>query len=159
MHPSCQQMWDNYLSTLSEPSGVSLPLISAWHFCDNEREANECARLVLSGVKQATSPSLWELKASGEKIPEPGDLHIVTDWDGNAQCIIQTTHIEIVPFNKVTSEHARREGEGDGSLEFWREVHWEYYRRVLKGTDYSPSKNMPVVCEQFKVVYPENFAI
>lgn len=155
MHPSCQQMWKDYQATLSESSGDTLPVISAWHFCDNKQDADECAQLVLAGDKQATSPSVWELEASGEKIPEVGDLHVVTDWEGIAQCIIQTIHVKIVPFNQVSPEHARLEGEGDGSLDYWKQVHWEYYHRVLKGTAYTPSEDMPIVCEQFKLEYPE----
>lgn len=159
MHPSCKQMWNDYQATLSEPSGDSLSVISAWHFCDNEQEANACAQLVLTGKKQATSPSVWELKASGENIPEVGDFNIVTDWDGVAQCIIQTTHVKVVPFNQVSPGHALLEGEGDGSLRYWRQVHWEYYRRVLKDTGYAPTTDMPIVCEQFKVVFPQNLAV
>jgi len=39
-------------------------------------------------------------------VSQPGDLHIVTDWDGVAQCLIRTTQIGIVPFNDVPASHA-----------------------------------------------------
>lgn len=152
-------MWNNYLATLSELPGDSQSKISAWHFCDNEQDANECARLVLEGKKMATSPSIWELKNSGDRLPEVGDLSIITDWYGVAQCIINTTQVDIVPFNRVSSTHAQLEGEGDGSLAYWQKVHWEYYERILKGTEYLPSEDMPVVCETFKVVFPERFTV
>lgn len=104
MHPSFQQLWTDYQATLSVPSGDTLPVISAWHFCDNKQDADECAQLVLAGDNQVTTPSVWELEACGEKIPDVGDLHIVTDWEGIAQCIIQTNRVKIVPFNQVSPE-------------------------------------------------------
>lgn len=53
---------------------------------------------------------MWvELHDSGV-IPKVGDYSIITDWDGKAQCIIQTTQMDIVPYKDVTEEFARWEG-------------------------------------------------
>jgi uncharacterized protein YhfF len=153
MHDSVPKMWHRYLAALGQPRDEA-PAFSAWHFCDNETDANECARLVLRGQKQATTPSVWELEASGEDIPETGDVHIVTNWSGAAQCVIRTTAVKVVSFGEVTAEHAALEGEGDGSLEHWRRVHRSYYNRVLEGTSHEVSSDMPVVCERFEVVFP-----
>lgn len=71
-----------------------------------------------------------------------------------ARCVIRTTRVDIVPFGAVTAAHAAAEGEADGSLASWRELHWAYYHRELAGTPYAPTADMPVVCERFKVVYP-----
>ena len=60
----------------------------------------------------------------------------------------------VVPFHAVTAEHAALEGEGDGSLSYWRRVHRDYYRRVLVGTGRGFSDDMPVVLERFEVVFP-----
>ncbi len=147
-------MWREYLNTLDQYDLKSKSQISAWHFCDNKEDADECARLVLSGEKRATAPSIWELKFKNEKIPEVGDINIITNWDGAARCVIRTVAVEIVPYNKVTSKHAALEGEGDGSLKYWRKVHQAYYERVLEGSDYEFQKDMPIVFEQFEVVYP-----
>ena len=86
-------------------------------------------------------------------LPSVGDLDIVTDWKGVAQCIIQTTNVNVVPFHDVTAEHARLEGEGDGSLEFWRTVHRAYFQRELKDTQYTRVHDIPVVCQTFEVVF------
>ena len=45
------------------------------------------------------------------------------------------------------------EGEGDGSLAYWRKVHWEFFTRELSPFGRTPEKSMPVVCERFNVVY------
>jgi uncharacterized protein YhfF len=152
-HPSVKALWGSYLASHGQDA-ASVPLPSHWHFCDNEQEANECARLVLAGRKHATSPSLWFFESRVEPIPQVGDFHVVTNWNGEAVCVIRTTAVRIVPFDQVGEEHAAAEGEGDGTLDWWRRVHWDYYHRELEGTGFHPRNDMPVVCEYFECVYP-----
>jgi uncharacterized protein YhfF len=110
--------------------------------------------LVLAGRKRATAPSLWSFALTGEDLPEVGQLDIVTDWRGCAQCVIRTTDVYQVPFRDVSAEHAALEGEGDGSLEYWRRVHREYYTRELAGSRFTFGEHMPVVCRTFTRVFP-----
>ena len=56
-------------------------------------------------------------------------------------------------FNNVSKEHAFKEGEGDRSLEYWREVHKKFFRECLEEYGLEFSENMKVVCEEFEVVY------
>ncbi|XOV78795.1 MAG: ASCH domain-containing protein [Aestuariibacter sp.] len=149
MHSSVKVMSKNYFNHIRLPPRE----LNSWHFCDNEIDANECATLVLNNSKMATSPSLWWYQSNDEPLPKVGDLNIVTNWDGEALCIIETTKVSIIPFNEITEEYAQLEGEGDKSLAHWKRVHWEYYHRELAGTSYTPSDDMPVVCEIFKVVF------
>jgi uncharacterized protein YhfF len=154
MHPSVSEIWRAFLE--SERAQTDLPRapVSAFYFCDTPADANLCAELARLGRKRATASSLWGLEARGESVPRPGDYHVVTDWDGVAHCVIRTTAVTVVSFIDVTSEHAAAEGEGDCSLESWRETHWAYYQRELTGTDFVPTQDMPIVFEQFIVVYP-----
>ena len=145
-------MWLNYLRRSGQPRSTPIP--EAWHFCDNELDADSCARLVLAGRKRATAPSLWFCEQHGLPPPSVGNVDIITNWAGIAQCVIRTTAVHIARFLDVTAEHARLEGEGDGSLESWRTVHWAYYLRDLEGTKYAPTADMPIVCQYFEVVFP-----
>ena len=154
MHPSVTEMWAAFLSTRPDDAALAARPISAWHFCDTPEDADLCAALVRDGRKCATSPSAWGFTARGEPLPQVGDFHVVTDWSGVAQCVIQTTAVEIVPFDRVTSAHAAAEGEGDGSLDHWRRTHRAYYERELAGTGFAPRDDMPIVRERFTVVYP-----
>ncbi len=52
------------------------------HFELTEKWANELLHLVLIGKKKATSSSLLSYEIEGERIPQVGDLSIVTDWEG-----------------------------------------------------------------------------
>lgn len=126
----------------------------AFYFGDSEVLANSLGELVLSGVKRATAGSVWAFEAERKRLPARGDLSIVTNWSGAPVCIIETLAVEIVPFTEVSAEFAATEGEGDGSLSFWRAIHREYFARECGRVGREFTENMPVVCERFKMVYP-----
>ena len=88
--------------------------------------ANELLRLVLEVVKKATSSSLWGYEIEGDPIPKKGELSIITDWDGNPKCVIETTDVTILPFKDITYDICKREGEDD-SLESWRRGHIDFF--------------------------------
>lgn len=44
------------------------------------------------------------------------------------------------------------EGEGDGSLEYWRKAHWAFFSRECKRIGRAPAESMPVVCSVFEVL-------
>lgn len=87
-------------------------------------------------------------------MPTVSSLDLITTWHGEACAVIRTRRVLVLPFSAVPAEHAATEGEGDGSLAWWRRAHREYYARELAGTPYTPSDDMPVVCQYFDVVYP-----
>lgn len=80
---------------------------------------------------------------------------MILDSKDNAICIIQTKKVTIVPFYAVTAEHAHKEGEGDKSLDFWREVHEKFFTECLSEAGLKFTSDMKVVCEEFEVVYKQ----
>ena len=131
-----------------------LRFYEAFHFDDNEPSANQLAELVLARTKRATAGLLWSFEAANKKPPIPGDVSVVTDWQGKPLCVIETRIVEIVPFEEVTERFAATEGEGDKSLRYWREAHWAFFGRECRRIGKVPSLRMPVACEEFAVVYP-----
>lgn len=127
--------------------------LEVFFFDDNEHSANELAALVLSGRKRATAGLVWANECEGKRIPAPGDLSIVTDFAGNEVCIIETLRVDIVPFSEISEEFAATEGEGDGSLQYWRRAHEAFFGRECKRIGRTPEPDMPVVCERFEVVF------
>jgi uncharacterized protein YhfF len=125
----------------------------AFHFGDNEELANSLAGLVLKSTKRATTGSVWSFEHEGKQAPQPGDLSVVTNWASSPLCVIETVQVEIMPFGEVTAEFAAMEGEGDGSLTYWREAHSAYFSRECARNGRVFTENMPVACEQFKVVF------
>ena len=45
------------------------------------------------------------------------------------------------------------EGEGDRSLEYWRQAHWNYFSPICTALGREASEDMPLVCERFRLVY------
>lgn len=81
---SVEIMWDMYLERIGEnPSDTRLRYTS-WHFCDNKKDADELVELSMIGTKRATASLFLLYELEGEKVPEAGDISILTDWDGNA---------------------------------------------------------------------------
>ena len=151
---SVADMWREYLEQIGEdPVGTSLTYES-WHFCDNEKDANELAQLVLEGTKRATASLYRSYEFENEELPREGNHIIITDWDGIAKCIIRSSRVTILPFRNITEDHARIEGEGDKSLEYWREGHIGFFTRECQAMGLNFNEDMLVVFEEFKVVYP-----
>lgn len=151
--PAASEFWARFASA----SGVhgTERFYGAGHFDDNEESANELARLVAAGRKQATAGLLWTFDHDVRELPGAGALSVITDWLERPVCVIETTGIAIVPFDQVDAEFAAAEGEGDGSLAHWRAVHWAYFGRECARIGRAPDLRMPVVCERFRVVYSE----
>ena len=127
----------------------------AFSFGDSEELANSLGELVLQGTKRATAGAVRNFEAEGKRLPVRGDLSVVTDWSGKPLCVIETQSVEVVPFSDVSAEFAAKEGEGDGSLAFWREAHREFFTRECAGAGREFSESMLVACERFEVVYQE----
>ena len=125
----------------------------AFHFGDNEEMANSLADLVLDGTKHATAGLLWSFEREGKALPQPGDFSVVTSWAGSPLCVIETVQVDIAPFNEVAAEFAAVEGEGDGSLEFWRQEHASAFSRECTRIGRVFNDSMLVACERFKVVF------
>lgn len=144
-------LWNDFVE---EVGGVDESrFYEAFCFGDSQELADSLAELVLRGVKRATATSVWSIEASGKQVPKPGDLSVVMNWAGRPQCIIETLAVQIVPFKQVTAEFAATEGEGDGSLSFWRAAHLEFFSRECANADRRFTEDMLVACETFQIVF------
>lgn len=126
----------------------------AWGFGATSEQADALLRLVLAGTKTATASALWDYQVQDESLPTPGLLDIVLDGSGRPRALIETTAVEVRAFHEVDAEHARLEGEGDLSLEYWRRTH-EAFFRTHAAHDRGFSQDMPVVLQRFRLVYKQ----
>lgn len=151
-HESITELWNAFRHS----SGHTGQKYDVWHFADNPKDADELVELVIAGVKRATAPALWSFEYDGEPLPAVGDFSVVTDWAGQAKCVIQTTDVEIVQFSNVSAAFAEIEGEGDKSLRYWRSVHQPYYEREMQRIGRELRDDLPVVCQRFDCVFPRS---
>jgi uncharacterized protein YhfF len=97
-----QKFLDQYLSTLSKVERDSIPQFLAEHFCSDEYNANECARLIDNRIKRASSSLKACYDQENEPFPEVGRITVVLNWAQEPVCIIKLTDVTCCPFNKVT---------------------------------------------------------
>jgi uncharacterized protein YhfF len=143
-----QQAWARAV-----PAGAARHVQTVMRFGDLPALADELASLVVAGRKAGTAGLLWAFEADGRPLPAPGTLHGVVDWSGAPMAVVETTAVEVVPYHAVTEAFAACEGEGDLSLRFWREAHWDYFCRECARIGRDPATDMPVVCHRFRLVY------
>ncbi|MEZ2582949.1 ASCH domain-containing protein, partial [Escherichia coli] len=62
-------------------------------------------------------------------------------------CVIRVIGLHLLRFSDVTVELARKEGEGDLSLEYWRNEHRRFFQ--AEGS-YSPE--MDVIFEEYALI-------
>jgi uncharacterized protein YhfF len=151
---STEAYWQKFLSTLSSDSLYHTKAYSEGGYGDSPELMDELIQLVLSGKKTATCGSLWEWEAEDKPLPTVGDVWVELDGSGNPVCITETVEVTIRKYNEVDADFAREEGEGDLSLNYWREAHKNFFSRVLRKIDKEFSEDMPLVCERFRIIYP-----
>lgn len=149
-----QENIDNFWEEFLKESGreENTKFLEVFHFELTEKWANDLLRLVLIGKKSATASSLFAYESEGDGAPKVGDFSIITDWEGVPKCVIETTAVTIIPFSEITYDICMREGE-DESLESWRSGHIKYFKEEGKNLGYEFSEDLPVVFEDFQVVY------
>lgn len=145
--------WSSFLETLPADSPVREERYVAEAWGDSPRLADELGALIVDGTKTATCSALWEYEAEGEPLPKVGSKSIVLDGNGDPLCIVETTEVEVQPYDEVDAKFAYEEGEGDRSLEYWRDAHWRFFSRTLSNIGGEPTVDMPLVCERFRVIY------
>jgi uncharacterized protein YhfF len=145
--------WAAFRATLPPETRPPAEGYAAWGFGDGGAMADELGALVVAGVKTATASLLWEYEHDGDSLPQVGQYDMVLDGSEQPLCVIQVTEVLICPFEEVEARFAYDEGEGDRSLRYWREVHWDFFSRLCQQIGRAPSLTMPIVGERFKVVY------
>jgi uncharacterized protein YhfF len=105
--------------------------LESFSFGDSPELANELLELVLAGKKTATC---WAA-SEGDKGVAIGKRWIVKDGQGRPSAILETFELARRRFGDVVAAFAHDEGEGDRSLEYWRQAHRVFHLagRILAG--------------------------
>lgn len=148
---TAEQMWHAYC----ESSGVSEQTpYSAWAFYGGGAVGDELAQLVLAGTKTATASALLAFELEEEPLPNVGEYSVILLDNGEAAGVICDTKVTLVPFDEVSGEHACKEGEGDRSLAYWRQVHREAFAPDFEAAGKRFDEHGLCVLEEFALRYP-----
>ncbi|MDP9767499.1 UNVERIFIED_ORG: uncharacterized protein YhfF [Atlantibacter hermannii] len=133
------------MSTL-EQLKAKYPGAQAWQIGDSPALADELATLVASGIKTASCGSFacWQAE---DPAPKLGSYNIILNGQDEPVCVIRIISLRLTRFCDVTEAFARKEGEGDLSLEYWRKEHQRFFSAA--GIF---SEEMELVAEEFEVV-------
>jgi uncharacterized protein YhfF len=153
MEEQVQAYWQKFMSILPPDSPYRAKSYIAEGWGDSPEMADELGDLIARGIKTATCSALWEWEVEGNPIPQKGGITVVLDGEGHPLCIVETTEVTIQQYNEVDAEFAQAEGEGDFSLDYWREAHRNFFSRTLSKIGREFSEEMPLVCERFQVIY------
>jgi len=117
--------------------------LERFSFGDSPALADELLDLVLRGIKTGTC---WAV-SDGEQT-YPGKLNIVCDGRDQPRAITRTVSLDRICFCDVGDDFARREGEGDRSLAYWRQEHERYFTRLGQF-----NTTMELWCEVFELMF------
>lgn len=131
---------------LIEELKTKYPGAQAWSIGDNPDMANELADLVCKGIKTASCGSLASFQ-SEDSAPKIGSYNIILNGHGIPVCVIRMVSMRLIRFCEVTEEFAKKEGEGDLSLEYWRKEHKSFFTRAGFYSD-----DMELVAEEFELI-------
>jgi len=116
--------------------------LRSFAFGDGPDLADELLDLVMKGVKTATCSTEDE-----PNISTPGEQWLVLDGAGAPRCVIESTEVTYRRYNEMDAAFAYDEGEGDRSLDYWRNAHRTYFGRQGKFRE-----DMMLMCERFRLV-------
>ena len=142
-----QEMWNAY-KQINPSIGDE---IDAWAF---GVEADLLADLVLKGEKTATASAYDLYAVDNDPLPQEGTFDVILDSQDQAVCIVEVTKVSVQPFHQVSADHAYKEGEGDKSLAYWRQVHEEVFTEWMSEAGLTFTPDSKVVLEEFRKVYP-----
>lgn len=146
---SARNLWGDYLDTHLQYAFAAEPRVR--HVGDNQKDADEALKMVLKDKKKALSHSLLNLQLNKEPLPRIGDFTVLTDWEGNARCILRTVAVRLKPYFSIRESFAKLDGAR--SLDDWKTHNWALYERQLSPFGRVPRESMIVVCEVFDKVF------
>lgn len=124
---------------------MKYPGAGAWQMGDSPELASELANLIKKGIKTASCGSFASYQQE-ESAPRIGSYNIILDGQNVPVCVIRLVSLQLVRFCDINEEFARKEGEGDLSLEYWKKEHQRFFIR-----EGHFSEDMELIAEEFEV--------
>lgn len=127
---------------MPDTSPAAIAALDRFAFGDSPDLADSLLALVLARAKTATC---WSTR-DGQQTAI-GKRMVACDGRGRASAVLETVALDKRRFAEVDDAFARKEGEGDLSLAWWRDAHERYFTR---NGGFAPE--MLLWCEEFVLV-------
>lgn len=151
-HAAAAALWEAYRAahpdraTDPEPPSVEV-------FGDHPELTDELLDLVLAGTKRATASLVAEFAAEEQPLPRIGSHWIACDSTGRPRVILRSTELRLATFDDVDERFAHDEGEGDRTLESWRDGHRRYWQRTTPALGFEWTEQLEILLERFEVAW------
>ena len=146
-----KKYWQVYLDSASGDL-LKNPRVEA-SYAGNQLSTDKLLGLYLSGGKTAGSGIVEDFISAGDPLPQVGNFWILLNSLDEPSCILRTERVVLNRFLDVSAEIAVAEGEGDLSLQYWRETHRQFFAPFLKSWGVEDIENATVVTEFFRIVH------
>jgi uncharacterized protein YhfF len=151
--PEADWCWSFYVEGLLGGWAPPTRALDVFAFGTGIEMPAQLAHLVVCGHKRGTASWLRATEHEGLTVPTPGLVSIVTDGFGLPRCAIQTEQVQHVPFREVDATFAASEGEGDRSLEDWRQSHRAYFVAEAESLGLSWDESEVILLESFGLLH------
>jgi uncharacterized protein YhfF len=108
--------------------------------------------LILNGKKTVLFSPFPSYSINREPLPVSGEMYVLMDRSEQPRGVIEIVSVSILPFNQITWDMARNDGENENMSE-WREKQLEYFEDEGDLCGFVSTDSMMVVYEQFQVLY------
>lgn len=151
LRPSLEEFWAACVA--AQPQATAGRSYRLRSFGRDPVLARRILDLIVAREKTGTFAVDWEFESRPADRPQPGDLYIVTDHEGQPGALIRITATEVLPYRAIDERHIACEGPALRSLGPWRELHWNFWRGVLMPLGREPAEDMPVLWQRFELLY------
>lgn len=147
---TAEEFWKKYLKETGKPENT--PFSGELSFGEDPEESSFLILQIMQEKKTVFSSSYYSFEIDRVSLPKKGNVYVITDWQDTPYAIIETIDVTTLPFNCVPWSLAKKEGEAD-TMKEWQELKSEFFEYDADVMGYNFSQTMPVVFEEFKVVY------
>ena len=145
------EFWNEYLKKTGQKADEA---VYSGELCfeDSSWAGMSQLELVLQNKKTAVFTPYPSFEINRELLPAGGEVYIVEDTKDEPVAIIRVKEVKIVPFNQITWELARLDGENE-NLEEWQDKERDFFEDEADLCGFDFEEDMDVVCEIFEVIY------
>lgn len=103
--------------------------------------------------KHGTFTLPWILERTGQPVTKVGTLITLIDYGGAPTLVLRITGNEVIKFGDIDERVTNLDGPPVRDVKVWKPVHRDFWNGVLKKYDMAVTDDMPVLVEQFELVY------
>lgn len=145
------EFWKSYLKATGQKEDEA---VYSGELCfeDSSWTGMSQLSLVLHNKKTAIFTPFPSFEINRELLPAGGEVYIVEDTEEEPCAVIKVKEVKIVPFNQITWELARLDGENE-NLADWQDKERNFFEEEAALCGFDFTDDMEVVCEIFELVW------